>query len=180
MLKAVMKNRTFVYICCILAAGFSHSVGAQGQCAEPVNINADSSDTSISDGRTILRGNVNISQCELDIHADEALILTRDRQIQRVELTGTPVRVDQNSGSLGKVNATADTVDYDVVGAVMVFTGNARIIHAQGEVNGEQIRYEILNDRFQGGGDENDGRIQIRLDAPEQLLDSSTPDAEDS
>ena len=175
-----MNTRTWTVVYCLLAVGFSQSLGAQSRCDEPVNIDADFSDTSISTGQTVLRGNVNISQCELKINADEALILTRDRKIQRVELTGNPVRVDQNSERLGKVNATADAVDYDVAGAVMVFTGNAHIEHSQGEVQGEQIRYEILNDRFQGGGDENGGRIQIRLDAPDQLLNNQATEQDDS
>ena len=175
-----MKDKLQLLIFSILAIGYMQPAGAQEVCDEPVNINADSSDTSITDGKTILRGNVNISRCELDIHADEAVIVTPNRQIQTVKLTGKPVRVDQNSGSLGKVEATADAVDYDVAAAVMVFRGNAHINHAQGEFHGEQIRYEILNDRFQGGGDENDGRIQIRLDAPDQLLDPQNSQPEDS
>ncbi len=176
----VMATRIRLIMFCLLAGGFFQPLVAGNRCDQPVNIKADFSDTSISTGKTVLRGNVNISQCDLEIYAEEALILTSDRQIQSVELTGNPVRVDQNSGSLGQLNATADTVNYDVAGAVMVFTGNVYIKHSQGEVHGEQIRYEMLNDRFQGGGDENDGRIQIRLDAPAQLLNTQATDPEDS
>ena len=175
-----MKIKSWTIIFSVLAAGFAGPAYAQGSCDQPVDIKADFSDTSISSGETILRGNVIISQCELVINADEAVIYTLDRQIQKVELTGKPVKVDQNSGRLGKVNATSDAVDYDVVASVMVFTGNAHISHSQGEVNGEQIRYEILNDRFQGGGDEDDGRIQIRLDAPGQNSNTNPTDPEDS
>ncbi len=175
-----MNSKIWIVICCAAMVGLVRPAWSAGDCEGPVNINADSSDTSISDGQTVLQGNVIITQCELEINADEAVIFTSDRQIKRVELTGDPVRVDQNSGELGKVNATADEVVYDVATAVMVFTGNAHIVHSQGEVNGEQIRYEILNDRFQGGGDDNKGRIQIRLDAPELLQETETTSPEDS
>lgn len=162
-----------------MAAGFTLPVRAASHCDETVNISADYSDISISDGQTVLRGNVVINQCELKISAEEAIIFTSNRQIQRVELTGSPVRVDQNGGNLGKVTATSEQLVYDVASAVMVFTGNARIVHAQGEVKGDRIRYEILNDRFQGGGDENEGRIQIRLEAPQLSPGAETTMPED-
>ena len=175
-----MNVKTRICVYCFLVAGLAQPAWSASGCDAAVNINADYSDTSISDGQTILRGNVVITHCDLKINADEAVIYTSERQIQKVELTGTPVRVDQNSGTLGKVNATSDEVAYDVESAVMVFTGNAHIAHSQGEVNGDKIRYEIENDRFQGGGDDKNGRIQIRLEAPGASRDAETAAPEDT
>jgi lipopolysaccharide export system protein LptA len=175
-----MSNRIITVLSGVITVIASITAGAASNCEEPVNINADFSDTSLSDGQTVLRGNVIITQCELEIRADEALIFTAERQIQRVELTGQPVHINQNSDALGRVNATSDAVDYDVQAAVMIFTGNANIVYSQGEVTGDQIRYEILNDRFQGGGDDGDGRIQIRLEAPGLPNGEAAANPEDS
>jgi lipopolysaccharide transport protein LptA len=139
-----------------------------GQCDQPVDVSADAIDTEIESGQSTLTGNVRISQCALQIEADEAVITMAKRQVQSLRLTGTPVQVDQDDPKMGKIRASATRVDYDLPAAQMVFTGNALIIHPQGQLSGEVIRYDIQDNRFQGGGASDDGRIKIRLDAPGQ------------
>ena len=57
---------------------------------EPLEVNANSTDGTLGDGVTTLRGNVDIRQGTLHITADEAEVNKTDGRVQSVTFRGQP------------------------------------------------------------------------------------------
>lgn len=143
--------------CSLTAAGF----GTQSNL--PIDISADSSDSALGDGITILKNNVHIKQGQLEIIADLGKIHTRESKVDRIELEGTPVTWYQQLPEGGILDAQASTINYDVTKALIVLTGDVKIKHPQGEIKGHEVRYDLNSERFftrSAGGDD---RVHFRI-----------------
>jgi lipopolysaccharide export system protein LptA len=154
---------------------------ATGVCAlqtdrqQPLEINADSTDGSLGDGRAELRGNVLIRQGSLLIKADVAEVEKVEGRVREVVLTGSPVHLEQDIEPEGRVQATAKRVEYRVATGLVTLTGDADVDHPQYSVSGDMLRYDLNIQHFQGSGGEENGRIRIRLD-PEVINDAPIED----
>ncbi|MCF6262830.1 MAG: lipopolysaccharide transport periplasmic protein LptA [Xanthomonadales bacterium] len=157
--------------CNVAAAGFgTHS-------DLPIDITADSSDSALGDGVTILKKNVHIKQGGLEIIADLGKIHTNDSKVVRIELKGTPVSWHQQLPEGGTLDAQASTINYEVEKAEIVLLGDVKIKHPQGEIKGHRVRYDLNNERFftrSAGGDD---RVHFRINPSQKdtAANSSEP-----
>jgi len=132
---------------------------------EPLEVNANSTDGTLGDGITTLRGNVDIRQGSLNITADEAEVNKIDGRVSTVTFRGAPAFLEQEIEEQGLVQATADVIDYQVASGLVTLTGHANVKHPQYQISGELLTYELNIQHFKGSSDENgNGRVHIRLD----------------
>jgi lipopolysaccharide export system protein LptA len=132
---------------------------------EPLEVNANSTDGTLGDGITTLRGNVDIRQGTLHITADEAEVSKIDGRVNTVTFRGQPAFLEQEIEQEGLVQATANVIDYQVASGLVTLTGNADVKHPQYRISGELLTYDLNVQHFKGSGDENgNGRIHILLD----------------
>lgn len=136
----------------------------QSDRQQPLEINADSTDGSLGDGRTELRGNVLIRQGTLMIAAEVAQVEKVEGKVREVILTGEPVRLEQEIENQGKVQAQANRMEYRVATGLVTLNGAADVSHPQYEISGEMIQYDLNAQHFQGSGGDDNGRLKIRLD----------------
>jgi len=154
---------------------------------ESLEVSANSTDGTLGDGVTTLRGSVDIRQGTLRITADEAEVKKVDGRVSSVTFRGQPAFLEQEIEEQGLVQATANTIDYQVASGLVTLTGNADVKHPQYQISGELLTYDLNIQHFQGSGDENgNGRIHILLD-PEVIGSKSDiqgknnePEIEDS
>lgn len=146
----------------LLAAGF----GTQSNL--PIDVTADSSDSALGDGVTILKKNVHIKQGQLEIIADIGKIHTSESKVVRIELEGSPVTWHQELPEGGTLDATANTINYEVVEALIVLTGNVEIKHPQGEIKGHLVRYDLSSERFLTQSSGGDDRVHFRINPIEK------------
>ena len=140
---------------------------------QPLEVNANSTDGTLGDGVTTLRGNVDIRQGTLHITADEAEVNKVDGRVNSVTFRGKPAFLEQEIEEQGLVQARANTIDYQVASGLVTLTGNADVKHPQYQISGESLIYDLNIQHFKGSGDENgNGRIHIRLD-PEVINSES-------
>jgi lipopolysaccharide export system protein LptA len=140
---------------------------------EPLEVSANSTDGTLGDGVTTLRGNVDIRQGTLHISAEEAEVSKIDGRVNSVTFRGLPASLEQEIEEQGLVQATANIIDYQVASGLVTLTGNADVKHPQYQISGESLTYDLNIQHFQGSSDENgNGRIHIRLD-PEVINDES-------
>lgn len=136
---------------------------------EPLEVSANSTDGTLGDGITTLRGSVDIRQGTLRITADEAEVKKIDGRVGAVTFRGQPAFLEQEIEEQGLVQATANVIDYQVASGLVTLTGNADVKHPQYQISGELLTYDLNVQHFQGSGDGNgNGRIHILLD-PEVL-----------
>jgi len=132
---------------------------------EPLEVSANSTDGTLGDGVTTLRGNVDIRQGTLRITADEAEVKKVDGRVGSVTFRGQPAFLEQEIEEQGLVQATANVIDYQVASGLVTLSGNADVKHPQYQISGELLTYDLNIQHFQGSSDENgNGRIHILLD----------------
>lgn len=157
-----------------LAAGEAQALKTDRQ--KPLDVNADSSDGTLGDGVATLRGNIEIRQGTLLIRADLANVEKAEGRVQRIELSGQPARLQQEIEQEGVVTAEARTMAYEVATGIVTLTGAADVVHPQYHISGEVLVYDMNQQHFRGSGDEQSGRIRIRLDP--EVIENRKPDGE--
>lgn len=158
----------------------SSATALESDRQQPLEVNANSTDGTLGDGITTLRGDVEIRQGTLHITADEAEVAKVDGRVSSVTFRGAPASLEQEIEEEGLVQATANSINYQVASGLVTLTGQADVKHPQYEISGESLTYDLNIQHFQGSGDENgDNRIHIRLD-PEVINDNDSPNTDDS
>jgi len=140
---------------------------------KPLEVNANSTDGTMGDGITTLRGNVEIHQGTLHITANEAEVSKVDGRVNSVVFRGEPAFLEQEIEEQGLVQATARVIEYQVASGLVTLSGGADVKHPQYQISGELLTYDLNIQHFQGSSDGNgNGRIHIRLDP--ELIDKET------
>jgi lipopolysaccharide export system protein LptA len=140
-----------------------------------LEVSANSTDGTLGDGVTTLRGNVDIRQGTLHITADEAEVNKVDGRVGSVTFRGGPAFLEQEIEEQGLVQATANIIDYQVASGLVTLSGNADVKHPQYQISGELLTYDLNVQHFQGSSDQNgNGRIHILLD-PEVINNDGGP-----
>ena len=153
----------WILLCLML---FSASLAAlESDRQATLQVDADKTDGPLGDGTTTLWGGVNIRQGTLHIMADKAEVNKVDGRVKSVTLYGKPAFLEQEIEDEGMVQATANTVDYQVANGLVTLTGSADVKHPQYQISGELLIYDLNIQHFKGSSDENgNGRIHILLD----------------
>ncbi|MGB7453420.1 MAG: lipopolysaccharide transport periplasmic protein LptA [Lysobacterales bacterium] len=157
------KLRSCLYLCLLCLSLPLMALESDRQ--ESLKVSANSTDGTLGDGVTTLRGSVDIRQGTLRITADEAEVKKVDGRVSSVTFRGQPAFLEQEIEEQGLVQATANIIDYQVASGLVTLTGNADVKHPQYQISGELLTYDLNIQHFQGSGDENgNGRIHILLD----------------
>lgn len=171
-----LRVRPWLALCMLLMSFAVLALESDRQ--KPLEVSADSTDGTLGDGVTILRGNIEIRQGTLHIRADEAEVNKVDGRVNSVTFRGAPASLEQEIEEQGLVNATANTIDYQVASGLVTLEGNADVQHPQYRISGDLLTYDLNIQHFQGSSDKNgNGRIHIRLD-PEVINDKEKEDSE--
>jgi len=176
--QSIARISFWLCLCCVslpLAA-------LESDRQQPLEVNANSTDGTLGDGITTLRGDVDIRQGTLHITADEAEVSKVDGRVNSVTFRGKPAFLEQEIEEQGLVQATARTIEYQVANGLVTLTGAADVKHPQYQISGELLTYDLNIQHFEGSADGNgNGRIHIRLD-PEVIddeLKKEDPDNKD-
>lgn len=172
------RARATALACLALGLAAGDALALKSDREKPLDVNADSSDGTLGDGVATLRGSIEIRQGTLLIRADLANVQKSEGRVQRIELDGAPVRLQQEIEEQGLVTAEARRMEYEVATGIVTLTGAADVVHPQYNISGEVLVYDMNQQHFRGSGDEESGRIRIRLDP--ELIEGRKPDAEPS
>jgi len=169
--------------CCLLSGLFlmiqaGPSTALESDRLKPLEVNADSTDGTLGDGTTVLKGKVDVRQGSLLVQADSAELDKVEGRVRRVTLFGSPVLLQQEIEDQGLVSARARRIEYEVATGIITLTGDADVNHPQYKVKGETLIYDMKLQHFQGNGGDGNARIQIELApevVPEINLQNSQP-----
>lgn len=156
---------TWVCLCLWLSCASLPALALQSDRQQPLEVNANSTDGTLGDGVTTLRGKVEIRQGSLLIKADEAEVSKVDGRVNTVTFRGKPASLEQEIEEQGFVRATANVIDYQVANGLVTLTGSADVTHPEYQISGELLTYDLNLQHFEGSADsDGNGRIHIRLD----------------
>lgn len=110
-------------------------------------------------------GAVKIDIESAKIRSDSARLYFKKHQLQRATVSGEPARFDDRGRVAGEpLSAEAESFDYDLAGARIRFSGNARITEGDNEVAGADLDYNLRTQQVNFKGDPgNDERVRITI-----------------
>lgn len=128
------------------------------------DIQSDRFDSSLAD-KTRFMGNVHIRQGSLDIQSDNAEVSINDAgEFTAIHIEGKPATLSQElDNNEGRLDATAQNIDYQLAEETIVLTGDVRIKTRRGEYSGQTIRYNMASGNIDGGQGQAGDRVHIRL-----------------
>jgi lipopolysaccharide export system protein LptA len=176
-----MQSTSYIFLLVAGLAMMPSALALESDRQQPLEVNADSTDGMLGDGVTTLSGHVEIKQGSLLIKADLAEVDKTDGKVKQIRLLGDTASLQQEIEEQGLVQAWAKSITYQVGSGMVVLTGDAEVNHPQYQVSGEQLRYDLNLQHFEGNGSEDgNGRVHIRLD-PEVASDvpPEPPEEED-
>lgn len=152
-------------LCLVLVCLSLPLLALESDRQESLEVSANSTDGTLGDGVTTLRGSVDIRQGTLRITADEAEVKKVNGKVSSVTFRGQPAFLQQEIEEQGLVKASANMIDYQVASGLVTLEGNADVKHPQYQISGELLTYDLNVQHFQGSSDQNgNGRIHILLD----------------
>jgi lipopolysaccharide export system protein LptA len=137
-----------------------------GESDEPIHIRADSAELDEREGTVIYRGNVRMTQGEVELLADLVTVLLEDEQVVRITAEGDRARYRQLVGEDRElVTALARTIVYITRDEVVELIGNAHLSQRHNEFAGGLIRYDMRAGRVVAEGEDDEG-VQMILQPP--------------
>lgn len=131
---------------------------------QPIQLEANRGQIDQKTGVSVYEGNVIISQGSMRLNADVATIHVKDGGFQRMEATGNPVKLRyQPTADKPEIIGVSQRVEYDVAGAKVIMSGNARLTQGQDVFTGDRIEYDLKSDVVRARGAGNNGRIQFTI-----------------
>lgn len=131
---------------------------------QPIQLEASRGQIDQKTGVSVYEGNVVISQGSMRLNADVATIYIKEGGFQRMEATGRPVNLRYRpAADKPEILGASQRVEYDVAGAKVIMSGNARLTQGQDVFTGDRVEYDLKSDvvRARGAGD--NGRIQFTI-----------------
>ena len=122
---------------------------------QPMTLDADNSDCNLADenGKCRFSGNVVIEQGTLHITAASAEIFRSNGQPSRVVLSGRQATLRQQMDDGTPMNATANTMDYNISNETIVLTGDYKVESPRGINSGQRMTYNMATGNMNSGGD---------------------------
>ncbi|MBT5701377.1 MAG: lipopolysaccharide transport periplasmic protein LptA [Gammaproteobacteria bacterium] len=143
---------------------------------QPIRIQADAAVVDETDGSSVYRGNVVITQGTLKVTADEVEVFTADSEvIQIIALTdndseGLAHYQQQSNENMDMVVADARKITYLVQEERLHLAGDARLQQAQDVFTGQLLYYDlgrgIVNLKSSGGSDKVNVTINPKKSSP--------------
>lgn len=140
---------------------------AQTPDAEPpINIHSIHNEYDLRQGVTRFIGDVTIVRGPMRVQADEGVVRSEGGRIVSIELTGNPARWEDRLEDGTDVNGEAQKISFDVAENVVILTGNAVVRHEKGQFSGQELLYDLDDERLTGRGSADDrAHVVIQADA---------------
>lgn len=129
------------------------------------------------DSTWVFSGHVRIERDGGVLESDEARVQFRDNLLRVATIHGTPARFEQQlARAPGKAHGRASTIVYDLAGDRVTFTGDAWLSDGRNEISGEELVYNVQDQRViaetePGSG----GRVRITIRPQNEARDPPQP-----
>ncbi len=130
---------------------------------QPIHIEGDNAEIDQQNGTIVYTGSVQVAQGTLRVNGEKMVVKIRGDQVQRITTTGSPARYQQElEDHPGGVIAHADAIIYHTAAERVYLKGKATLVQKGNELQGESIRYDIVNGKVDASAGE--GRVTMTLD----------------
>jgi len=118
----------------------------------PIIIDSESNDYDLRTGVTRFSDDVTITRGPMRVTADFGEVRQTEDEISEIVLTGSPTRWEDRLDDGSRVQGQAARIHFDVATNIITLTGDARLLHEQGEFTGDELDYNLDTERLAGRG----------------------------
>ena len=150
----------------ILLCGFpSASWALASDADQPIHIEGDDAKIDQNNETIVYTGNVQIVQGTLRVKGDKMVVRISGDQVRQITTLGKPARYRQMlDGDQGEVVANADSIIYHTAEEHVYLNGKATLVQKGNELQGESIRYDIVQGKVDASAGDTPGRVRMQLD----------------
>lgn len=143
---------------------FRDVVITQGTARVSAN-SARATGLDFDDSTWVLSGRVRIDKDGGTLESDEAHVQFRNHELRTATITGSPARFEQQLDRRpGKAHGRASTITYDLAANRVTFTGDAWLTDGRNEISGQELVYNVLDQRVIAETQPGDGeRVRITI-----------------
>lgn len=153
--------RSFIFL--LMLISFSPVWALSSDRQQPIAIEADQVDIDERAGISTYRGNVRLTQGSLRMQAEQVVVHSRERAVQKVIATGQPATFSQRPDNADEdVQASAEEVEYDAVKGTLLLQHQATFTQGMNLFQGNRIEYDMQNDTVAASSKEDSpSRVQV-------------------
>ena len=163
-MRLIMRIKTFVIaFFLIISIG---KVAGETSSRNIISVNADYAERSEKTGYTMYRGNVEISQGNLLIKADQIQIFYAEGSAKSIVCEGLPSTLEYEASDQTLIKAEANNLAYSVDKNIVDLKNNATLQNNGTVIRGDSITYDLTLDTWQAKGGDKDEQNRIQLLIP--------------
>ena len=147
----------------LAAASLGHALTSDAD--QPIHIEGDDAEIDQNNETIVYTGSVEVVQGSLRVSGEKMVVKVSGNQVERITTIGTPARYQQQlEGDQGLVEAHADSIIYHTAEERIYLNGNAFLAQQGNTLQGESIRYDIVNGKVDASSGDKPGRVRMQLD----------------
>lgn len=144
----------------------STSLAASSDVGTDIQVQADYMKFDMETGNSIYKGNVKISQGNIELTGDKVIIQRQQDKIQQINIEGQPARYTQDEDSENKIYASSQHMQYLANKHRLIMTVNAQLKQPDHTIESQRIVYDTKNKTVIAGNNAKNpqgGRVNITL-----------------
>ena len=132
---------------------------------QPIHIEGDDAEIDQNNETIVYTGSVEVVQGTLRVKGDKMVVKINGDQVERITTIGAPAHYQQQlEDNQGEVRARADAIIYHTAAERIYLNGKATLVQKGNELQGESIRYDIVNGKVDASAGDTNGRVRMQLD----------------
>ncbi len=132
---------------------------------QPIHIEGDDAEIDQSNETIVYTGSVEVVQGTLRVAGERMIVKISGDQVERITTEGSPAHYTQQlEDNQGEVRARAESIIYHTAAERIYLNGSAFLEQHGNQLEGESIRYDIVNGRVDASAGESEGRVRMQLD----------------
>jgi lipopolysaccharide export system protein LptA len=132
---------------------------------QPIHIEGDDAEIDQNSETIVYTGSVEVVQGTLRVKGDRMVVKINGDQVERITTLGSPARYQQQlEDAKGEVRAHADSIIYHTAEERVYLNGAASLTQQGNQLDGESIRYDIVNGKVDASAGDKPGRVRLQLD----------------
>ena len=164
-MSAVSIRRLLVSLMISSLVGVPAAMGLTTDADQPIHIEGDDAEIDQINETIVYTGSVEVVQGTLRVRGDKMIVKINGDQVERITTMGSPARYQQQlEDNQGEVNAHADSIIYHTARERVYLNGAASLLQQGNQLEGESIRYDIVNGRVDASAADKEGRVRMVLD----------------
>ena len=154
----------------VLCVASANCVALASDAEQPIHIEGDDAEIDQNNETITYTGSVEIVQGTLRVKGEKMVVKINGNQVERITTVGSPARYQQQlEGNQGDVKAHADSIIYHTSQERIFLNGSATLAQQGNELQGESIRYDIVNGKVDASaGNNSSSRVRMQLDPKSQ------------